>query len=64
MKHHDEKKLGEQMAYLAPHCYSSSKEVRQELKQGRDLEAGADAEAMEECCLLVCSLQPAQPVFL
>ena len=25
----------------------------QELKQGRTLEAGADAEAMEGCCLLV-----------
>ena len=27
----------------------------QELKQGRNLEAGADAEATEECCLLACS---------
>jgi hypothetical protein len=26
---------------------------RQELKQDRNLEAGADAEAMEGCCLLV-----------
>jgi hypothetical protein len=26
----------------------------QELTQGRNLEAGADAEAMEECCLLDC----------
>jgi hypothetical protein len=31
------------------------KEVRQELKQGRNLEAEADAEAMEGCCLLTCS---------
>ena len=27
----------------------------QELKQGRNLEAGADAEAMEGSCLLACS---------
>ncbi|EDL77409.1 rCG25260 [Rattus norvegicus] len=27
----------------------------QELKQGRNLEAGADAETMEGCCLLACS---------
>jgi hypothetical protein len=27
-----------------------------ELKQGRNLEAGADAEAMEGCCFLACSL--------
>ena len=26
----------------------------QELKQGWNLEAGADAETMEECCLLAC----------
>jgi hypothetical protein len=27
----------------------------QELKQDRNLEAGADAEALERCCLLACS---------
>jgi hypothetical protein len=26
----------------------------QELKQGRNLQAGADAEDMEECCILAC----------
>ncbi|MGE9716793.1 hypothetical protein ACQP3F_34925, partial [Escherichia coli] len=26
----------------------------QEQKQGRNLEAGAEAKAMEECCLLAC----------
>jgi hypothetical protein len=36
----------------------------QELKQGRNLEARADAEAMEGCCLLACSQQLAQPAFL
>jgi hypothetical protein len=28
----------------------------QKLKQGRNLEAGADAETMEEGCLLACSV--------
>jgi hypothetical protein len=28
----------------------------EELTQGRNLEAGADAEAMEGCCLLACFL--------
>ena len=35
--------------------------IAQELKQGRNLEAGADAEAIEECCLLAYSLWLAQP---
>jgi hypothetical protein len=38
-----------------PHLCSSSKEVRTELKQGGNLEAGADAEFMEGCCFLACS---------
>ena len=37
--------------------------IAQELKQGRNLEAGADAEAIEECCLLACFPWLAQPVF-
>jgi hypothetical protein len=36
----------------------------QELKQGSNLEAGADAEAMEGCYLLACSPWLAQPAFL
>jgi hypothetical protein len=36
----------------------------QKLKQGRNLEAGADAETTEECCLVACSSWLAQPVFL
>ena len=36
----------------------------QELKQGRNPEAGADAEAMEGCCLLACSFLLTQPAFL
>ena len=37
------------------HC-SSLKGIRQEFEQGKSLEAGADAEAVEECCLLAFSL--------
>jgi hypothetical protein len=40
----------------------SLKEVSAELTQGRNLEAGA--EAIEECCLLVCFSWLAQPAFL
>lgn len=36
----------------------------QELNQGTNLEAGANAEALEECCLLTCFLLFAQPTFL
>jgi hypothetical protein len=36
----------------------------QELKLGRNLEAGADAEAMEGCCLLACCSWLAQSAFL
>ena len=36
----------------------------QELKQGRNLEAGADAEAMEGCRLLACSSWFARLAFL
>jgi hypothetical protein len=35
----------------------------QELKQGGNVEAGADAEAMEEHCSLVCSSWRTQPAF-
>ena len=47
-----QKQVGEERAYLTytPHDSPSLKEV----KQGRNLGAGADAEAMEECCLLTC----------
>ena len=37
------------------------KKSGQELKEGRTLEAGADAEATEECCLLACFPWLAQP---
>jgi hypothetical protein len=45
--------------------YSSlAKEVKSRLKQGRNLEMGEDAEAMEEFSLLDCSLWLALPTFL
>jgi hypothetical protein len=40
------------------------RELGQELKQGRNPEAGVDAEAMEGCCLLACSSCLAQSPFL
>jgi hypothetical protein len=39
------------------------KKSAQELKQGWNLEAGVDAEAMEGCCLLDYSSWLAQPAF-
>jgi len=36
----------------------------QELKQGRNLETGADTEVMEECCLLSCSPMACSACFL
>jgi hypothetical protein len=36
----------------------------QEPKLERDLEEGADTEAMEKCCLLACSTWLDQPAFL
>ena len=40
------------------------KQLDQELKLGRNLEAGADAEAMEGCCLFNCLSGLLQPAFL
>ncbi|ERE75254.1 hypothetical protein H671_4g12780 [Cricetulus griseus] len=58
-KHHDQKQLGKKRIYLTfPYHSSSLKEVRtgtqarQELKQDRNLEAGADAEAVERVYFL------------
>jgi hypothetical protein len=56
-EHQDQKQVGEERAYWLslPHFSPSPKESGQELKQGGNLEAGADAEPMEGCCLLPCS---------
>ena len=59
VKHGDQKQVGEERIYLT--CVSTSQFILKghqdrNSKQGRNLEAGADAEAMEECCLLACLL--------
>ena len=48
---------------FSDHC-SLSKEVRTGDQAGKSLEARADAEVMKGCCLLACSLNLDQPVFL
>jgi hypothetical protein len=58
------KQVGEERVYSA---YTSillfiTKEVRTGTQAGK--KAGADAEAMEGCCLLACSPWPAQLSFL
>jgi hypothetical protein len=48
MKHHAQKQLGEERVYFTHHSYNSpTKAVRVETHKGRNLEAGADAEATE-----------------
>jgi hypothetical protein len=47
-----------------PHHCSSLKGVRTGTQTGQELEAGTDAEALEECCLFACSPWFAQPDFL
>jgi hypothetical protein len=49
------RRKGSSWLTLAHHC-SSSKEVRTGTQTGQEAEAGADAEAMKEYCLLACSL--------
>jgi hypothetical protein len=51
------KQVGEERVYSAYTFHIAVHHQRksgQELTQGRNLEAGADAEAMERCCLLAC----------
>ena len=57
LKPHDQTQAGEERVCLAytSTCGPSLKKSGQELKQGWNLEAGADAEAMAGCCLLACS---------
>jgi hypothetical protein len=62
MKHHDQKYVGEERVY-GLHFYITVHHQRrsgQKLKQSRILEAGADSEASEGCCLLPCSSWLAQ----
>lgn len=50
-KDHDQQQRGQERVYFTHSSISSSKAV-EELKQGRKLGAGANAEVMKECCLL------------
>lgn len=45
----------EAMAHHPAHLLPTALKPEQELKQGRNLEAGAYTKAMEESCLLACS---------
>lgn len=60
----NQKQVGEEGVYLAYSLNSLFIIKEQELKQDRDLKAGADAEATEECCLLACSSWFVQPASL
>ena len=51
-RHGDQKQAEEERAYLA---YTSTSQTGQELTRGGNLQAEADAEAVEGCCLLACS---------
>ena len=65
-KHHVQKaSLGRKSFFdLHFHIPVHQRKSEQELKQGRDLKAGADAEAMEGCCLLACSSLFSQSAFI
>ena len=66
VKHHDQGKLGRK-GFIRLHFQITIHHWRksgQELKQGRNLKAGADAEAMEGCCLLTCFTWLAPPALL
>ena len=64
MKHHDQKASWFSAYTSTLLLITKGSQDKTELKQGRDLEAGADAVAMEGCCLLACSAWLAQPAFL
>lgn len=58
IKHHDQRQLGDERVYFT---YTSIKFITEgnqgkHSKQGRNYKARVDAEAREECCLLVHSL--------
>ena len=52
IKHHGQKQLGEERVYFTHHEHDSSllKAVRAGTYREQEPEAGADAEALEECC--------------
>ena len=61
MRHRDEKPVEEERDSLG---HTSTSLFITEGSQDQNLEAGADAEAMEGSCLLDCSSWLAQPAFL
>lgn len=66
IKHHDQKQLGEESVFIIIHFQVTVPHWRnlgQELKQGRNQEAGTDAEAMEGCFFMTLSPGLAQPAF-
>jgi hypothetical protein len=56
MKHHDQGNLGRKVFIWLTRSGDSSipEGSQEEVIQDRNLEAKADAEAMEECCFLAC----------
>jgi hypothetical protein len=56
------KQVGEERVFFCSHLhiavvfgdFNHQKKSGQEFTQGRNTEAGADAEALEGCCLLAC----------
>jgi hypothetical protein len=66
IKQHSQKQFGEERVYFSLQ-FSDHSPLEKEVKantQGRTMEAGIEAEAMEECCLLTQSPWLAQPAFL
>jgi len=57
IKHHDSWQLIEENIYFVLQCSNHSLSLREGSvgTQCRNLEVGADAEAMDECSLLACS---------
>ena len=65
-KHYVQKQVGNEMGYLA---YTSMTRLfitrsQRGTQRGRDPGGGTVAEAMEECCLLICSSWLPQSAFL
>lgn len=61
MKQYDQANL---MGWLFQLSLPEVRKSRQELKLGRNLEAGANMETIDECWLLACFPCLAQPAFL
>jgi hypothetical protein len=62
LKCHDQKHLGEKRVYVILQLSGQIPSLRE--AQGRSLEEGTEAEAMEAWCLLACASRLAQLAFL